>query len=978
MSAFNRLPTYVGRDALKELLCAWTLAAAGGEGCRLLSVEAGGGLGKTRLLQCFPEIVRATCPEVRVAPIVDLYDFENRSAEAIEARLIAGLATDDAGLWHGFPAAQVEAAFAAYHRAVAETRGERQFGDPERRRGLRLREAFVAGWNHLAAAAPLVMRFDTVETLLDSPAPPGALVHAAQVLSERELVLGWMRTVLPQLRRTLVILSGRPPENGQLPLLTRLEVQGLEAIGVQKIEPFGQAAEIQAYLREHGHQVDTGTADSLLQITAGRPLLLTCWAAAVEPDGAPPFSVGSLPEFEDWLVDSVLDPLSPLSLADQTRAYCLYVLSYARRGLRVGELQALLAHLGLEYDHVVLDQIGELALVKAVAGPGGETLLFLHDEVYQLIDQSGKPDDLGLRGPTLDYLCALSRAQVEHAGELISLLRAMSNHVSYEMRRDVARGGYTSYAIYVERLLRERDVEAALILSDVFWRTLTRRLRRNGRYVQPGLDALRESELSLEAILRDEQVRAVWLLHAQEQHPMALERASALMASFAADGVAFPEDLAAIAALPARSRRLFVSLALAWAVNASRVHLADEHELIGRRCSQVIAVLEDVDGATPDFLLRLQRDSQLGQAHLVRGLVHEQQLRFFEATTDAKAAMRAFRQYQAQGEAAPPDPVAADLVQATHLYASLLALDGALERALQLSAEVLADHGASATPYRQARYYHRHAVLLLRRGGDDAELDELLERAERAAFESGSPRARGLVAHCRGMLAHRRMLARGTPDVGATRCFQDAVPLLQGEPAARIELARDWAAYDIDLAELYADAQNEVAARRHRLLAADLLESELGQRIPPLHAAEFLTLKAAIAPPEQVASLLREAEGQLVPPLPAFAHVIWGRTALLRARRASVEGAQDEAMRQFVLALAHQEAFAPRHYDLEHAQGLARRWAASLPSDERARLLAMPRGQTAGLAAATFLAATPERWDGAWERAMALLRAALA
>lgn len=977
MSAFSRQQSYVGRDAQKALLREWAAAVATGEGCRALYFEATGGLGKTRLLQCLPEIIAASCPAARVAPIVDLYDFEHRSAEAIERRLIDGLAARTPADRHLAPPARVAAAFANYHRVVVETLADRQFGDPESRRahGQRLREAFVAGWNDLAADAPLVLRFDTLEALLASPAPPTALIRVDQSLAERELVSGWMREVLPRLRRTLVLLTGRPPEVGLHPLVAQIETLGLLAAEPQRIEPLTAEGEIRAYLRGHGVALSAAQVAELRRLTEGRPLLLTSWAAAQHADAPlrPPARLGSRAAFEDWLVDSILDPLAPLSPVDRTLAYCLYALSYARRGLRLRELAALLARLGLDPEPAALAVVGELALVKAVDGPDGESVLFLHDEAYQLIDQSGRPDDLGLREPALAFLCALARGQVEVAADRISLLRAMANHMSYELQRDPAGGGYASYAVYVERLLREHCVEEALILSDVFWSTLTARVRRGGRLVAPGLDALRETSLAYDMIVRDEEVRAIWLLHAQELHRLAADEADRLIARLAGSGA----PLLGRRDAPAHELRLELALALAWAVVGARARTPDDYELVALRCTRAIAALDGLDPRCSDYLLCVRRDAQLGQAYLTRGQLRLQQLRFPEARADAAAADRAFRRHLARADDAPHDPLAYNLVAASSLYVALLALDGDLDEALRYSAEMLSAHLGQPSQYHRALYACQHAALALRHG-DDAGLDDLLALADQAALASGSKRARGLVAHRRGVRSHRRMLAAGTPDPAVDRFFAEAAALLHHEPGARLDVCRDWAAYDIDLAALYAAEGSELAARRHRLLAADLLDEHLSRasELPPLHAAELLTLKADISTPQVAAGLLAAAEERLAPPLPAFAHVIWGRVALQRARRAAeappAENAPTEARDQLALALAHMLAFAPRHADLELARRSAQRWAAALPPELRTTL-------TSGLAATPPAppAASPRslaHWERAWAAACVEIR----
>ena len=90
---------YVGRQSQKETLLFWSREIAAEKRCRVLVIEAAGGLGKTRLLEDYPLIVQASCPELRIARIIDLYDFANRSPDAIEQRLIAGLQQSQDDQW---------------------------------------------------------------------------------------------------------------------------------------------------------------------------------------------------------------------------------------------------------------------------------------------------------------------------------------------------------------------------------------------------------------------------------------------------------------------------------------------------------------------------------------------------------------------------------------------------------------------------------------------------------------------------------------------------------------------------------------------------------------------------------------------------------------------------------------------------------------------------------------------------------------
>ena len=58
---------------------------------RVLYFEAGGGLGKTRLLQDYPKIVAQDASRMLVADVIDMYDFENWRPIEIERKIVNSL-----------------------------------------------------------------------------------------------------------------------------------------------------------------------------------------------------------------------------------------------------------------------------------------------------------------------------------------------------------------------------------------------------------------------------------------------------------------------------------------------------------------------------------------------------------------------------------------------------------------------------------------------------------------------------------------------------------------------------------------------------------------------------------------------------------------------------------------------------------------------------------------------------------------------
>jgi hypothetical protein len=1003
MTAFERLREYIGRAHQKEALIGWTKRVADEQICQVLLFEAGGGLGKTRLLDGYPTLVALYCPTIRIGPIIDLYDFEHRSATAIEERLIRGLRQTSAREWYRLPPTLVDEAFADYGAASAELTRRRQRGEDAQTQAADLHRHFIRCWNKLAEQHPLVMRFDTLETLIRPAPPPEAMLIAAKDTIESDLVSGWMRLVFPQLQSTLVILSGRPTAYGSQQLLKQLEDDNFRTVEVHPIAPLHDNEEISSYLKGYGLNLDADQLAAVLRITEGRPLLLTCWAATQTV--LPSRSVQLLSDraaFEDWLVDVVLDPLAYDDDEGRTLGFCLYALSYARRGIRPTELRSLLEALHLPYDAGVVATLQELVLVKVVVDDNddaSEPLLLLHDEIYQLIDESAKPDDLGLREPTLDYLCALSERQVRVALGRTATLKAMANHMYYAMGRDLAESGYIWYAIYVQRLLRQRNIEHALILSDVFWSTMTRAVRRhNGHQVQPYLAALHASALSLEQILLDERLRYVKLLRAQEKVGYALEKADDLYrqlteaGQLTSDRLLVVGDIAAgdnstTSALPLSRAGLlghltpgsacfFADLAVSWAGLALQVKLSATQEQVSLHCSQVIAFLEGLEEPIGDSLLRWRRWMLLGTAYVTRSSVYEQRALFAEAQADVTAGLRAFVKHMAAEGGNPGDEVAIDVAQTRILLARLYALDGELDRAVALAHEVLETHAASASPYHRALYQHYYGTLLLMRGDSDQAF-AALQRAEQAALEAGSKRARGFAHHGYALLDRHRLVIEQRIEQRANRNFAEAASLLQGEQGARLEVCRDWALFDVELARVYVACGNLHAAAEHRRLAAESLIENLTvtSDLSPLQHAEILAVRAHLFDGEQAQALLAEAEQLLSVPLPAQAHLIGARIALRRAELCVDGGQTVAAWQHFALALARTLVFAPRSAIQTEVLASVRRYVSQLTPDDRqaARVLLSsapfaPQGDELGAARPD-----PYRWSHAWQQSCKIL-----
>ncbi|NJO07274.1 MAG: hypothetical protein HC876_18150 [Chloroflexaceae bacterium] len=252
-----------------------------------LYFQADGGMGKTWLLRSCPEILRDAIPNLLIARIVDFYNYESRTPDAIELKLIEGLKQTD-NQWYRLPEDEIETLFAEYRRVYAGYIRARERGGASQGEytPAKLRETFIKAWNQLAERRPLILRFDTVETLYSPPPPPEALISMASASTGADMVLDWIADVVPHMKHTLALFSGRPllyQKTDINPFVERLQQLNLLAEPVQEILPFTDPDVVRKYLARHDIEVQDQDIPRIMDITVGHPLLLTCYAATRGP-----------------------------------------------------------------------------------------------------------------------------------------------------------------------------------------------------------------------------------------------------------------------------------------------------------------------------------------------------------------------------------------------------------------------------------------------------------------------------------------------------------------------------------------------------------------------------------------------------------------------------------------------------------------------------------------------------------------------
>lgn len=1010
---------YVGRDAQKELLLHWTINILNAARCYALYFEAEGGMGKTWLLNSYPEIIQKNSSDVRIARIVDFYDFVSRTPDGIERKLIDGL-KQVGNQWYRIPSDQVTTAFEQYEQVYTGYIHAREQGavgrgefTPER-----LRETFITCWNALAEKHPLVMRFDTIEVLYGVPAPAEALVSTAEAATGHAQVLAWIQRVLPELRRTLVLFSGRP---GGHSFVEQLEQLGLLAAPSQTLQPLSTPQDILAYIQ--AYDVGTISADDIpyvMEITEGRPLLLTCLAEtrrsniAIPPQLPLSGSTTARQEFESELVDTILNPIMRPDLAENTLVYCLHFLSYARRGIRRIDLQALFEDLGFdEYDQRVIERLDQVALVKVTRveqeDPAGDTLastsadedshelLLLHDEIHRLIDESGISGELGLREGSLAYLDRMSKQQVrqKRSARLAVLLKAMTDHMYYAMTNDIV-SGHRAYVVYMDWLLNKQGIDETLVLSSVFWDVLNYCMQHGSKGIFR-YQILKQKKIVLtptyEQIIRGEQIYLVQWLLAKGQNEKAAEVAESLYEQYVNEGVLPPEDHQFSFEdvwLP-EDQYLFADFSLRWAFV---IHLSQP--IIGDRraeklLTRLIDFLENRTFVHEEFLI-LRRLFFLGYAYLYRGYVYRQQQRYTDSISDYERGRRSFRKYREEeivyeGQRITPETLLNDyvingLAQVTNNLAFSLALTGNLKRARRLSGEVIKEYVPVSSEYQKALFYNTNALIHLRCGDHKVSQDSIM-LAERAAKESRNARAKGLVAQAQGQIAHARMVVDGKIDPDIENYYRRATKLLENEPDTLREVYYDWADFLKDIAVLCRVNGNIDVARKYESQSLKLLnqaQERLVHKGFAMQHADILESMASLhcmtGEYDEAIKLLNQAETMMHDVMPEYGQVVSGRIALQQSIiKLYVDKDFQATLHLMAVALARMYVFAREHQNQVIVERTIRQYIWELPLEELYQFKKATESELLYVLAEDLIYQRPDyrRWTDAWERSISYI-----
>ncbi len=395
----KHIPLIGRKDELKRLR---EYLQATGTRRRYVYYWAHGGLGKTRLLEEFEQMVKKAGPRFHFSGILDLYHTDTHSTSDLERIIVQGL--DPQGQY-----------FSAYRQERRTYELLRERGtDPNilEERRTKLGDLFVEGCNEMALQADkLVICFDTIELLQYESS---VVEEKAGLDTADTRVKPWLIEKLAKLQNVLVVFAGRPklrvPDESTDPqarLVADMQKAFGEDLDVVELQSFTfeETCEFLKFFEDQAQQVFI-PADYLTivyRLTEGRPILLHLivdWITVLAretrtilqlfdrykdlteaKEGAPRLAEARR-EIEQGILNTLFNDSGEIG------GY-LSEIALMPKGV---DVEILKMALGMPDEEAArwLEALADLSFVKRYKTPPGVRAvrgeqLFLHDEVYRLL-----------------------------------------------------------------------------------------------------------------------------------------------------------------------------------------------------------------------------------------------------------------------------------------------------------------------------------------------------------------------------------------------------------------------------------------------------------------------------------------------------------------------------------------------------------------------------------------------------------------
>jgi hypothetical protein len=369
----------IGRESQQE-----TIGQAIQEDARLVYIEGGAGIGKTRLLDEVEGIIGDLPGPPIVLGVIDFYDTAKHGSLALEEALAEEMRKRD-----GRKA--VEIFFASLERYRT---GEASADD--------VHAAFAEAVKAWVGERWVVLRFDTAE-FLEYGQEDQEVLEECEVLGEEVPAVQWLQEYLPRLERVTALVAARPTR------ALRRQLEEAYPSHLWRFVPLDTLSldETREYFRasRFGQEIDEEMVERMWLLTGGRPILLSLaidWLArGIRVDEVYEADVEELhrlkeqkgeeweklrQRFEQALVEKIRLLSSPMDAA-------IYYAARARKGFTAPMLRKMLAELSprrfdlsAEESDKLLEELTRLSFVKHPYG-ARKGWYFLHDEMYELLDR---------------------------------------------------------------------------------------------------------------------------------------------------------------------------------------------------------------------------------------------------------------------------------------------------------------------------------------------------------------------------------------------------------------------------------------------------------------------------------------------------------------------------------------------------------------------------------------------------------------
>ncbi len=498
----------IGRQAEKERIA----QVIQGDGAPILFLEGIAGIGKTVLLEEARRIAEeqhALCP-----PIVDFYDTEMHSHQALEAAIAQSLDLERKTFQKYWARReQIERAVIPERKTLMEQQEE-------------LWELFLQGYNTIADKQRVVLRFDTAERL-EYERDSEEVLADCEVSPQDAPSWEWLLGRIGNLRNTAILIAARPTPTDLLK--QRLLDTHKEKVFYLEIEGF-TPEETKGYFQatDFGKQVvdeSLETVEKVHLLTEGRPILIALALDWLERGRwEPHIYPANLKELKTWKEQALAEERSgrqgeiwrkwdevkrnfEIALVQQIRSLdhtgldmAVKYAALTRKGCST-ELLSHLMRISLEEAKGLIDQLLTLSFVKLPRG--SQQYFFLHDEMYDLVEEyiwrvdwpdyseQARLDRIIIDWYTEQIETAKERIRAcQDRGERASLRRRqqllMAERLYYQCDED-PRIGYWEYSHLDEEAIGSREIERDILLrNEALWFTFHRYWRQGKQAGEPG------------------------------------------------------------------------------------------------------------------------------------------------------------------------------------------------------------------------------------------------------------------------------------------------------------------------------------------------------------------------------------------------------------------------------------------------------------------------------------------------------------